>query len=252
MAELWPVLSLTPATWAALAGIMFLAGVVRGFTGFALSAFALALGVLILPPVQLIPVLWWLEVSASLAMLRGGWADADKRTALTLAIGSFTGMFIGLGLTTQLDPQVSRLMALCVLIALAALQLAKVRLGVFATPAGTVIAGVLAGIATGIAGIGGMVVALFVLAQERPPAQMRATMVLFLLLGASSSLLVHLTYGTMNATSTMRGLSFLLPCLFGVWIGTRLFTPQWQPYYKPICLWLLIGLGALSLVRTLI
>ena len=36
--------------------ICFVAGIVRGFSGFALSAMVMASGALILPPVQLIPV----------------------------------------------------------------------------------------------------------------------------------------------------------------------------------------------------
>ncbi len=251
MADPWSALSLTPTHFALLAGVMFLAGVVRGFTGFALSAFAMALAVLILPPVELIPVLWWLEISASLVMLRGGWQDADKRVALTLAAGSFLGMFVGLGATTVLDPALSRTVALVVLIALAALQLRKVRLGVFASPSGTLIAGLVAGIATGLAGVGGMVVALYVLAQDREPRVMRATLVLFLLLGASTSLASHLWWGTMNATSTARGIALILPCLIGVGLGALAFTPRWERYYKPVCLTLLIGLAALSLARSL-
>jgi hypothetical protein len=35
-------------------------------------------------------------------------------------------------------------------------------------------------------------------------------------------------------------------------IGQRFFTPRLQPYYRPVCLTLLIGLGAASLLRSVI
>lgn len=251
MSDLWASLALSTPEFVALTAIALAAGIVRGFTGFALSAFALAIGVLILPPVQLIPVMWWLEMGASVLMVRGGLREADNRVALILVAGSFFGMIVGLWLTTSLDPNLSRQIALITLIALAVLQLGNVRLAFLGTDVGAVTTGIIAGAATGLAGIGGMVVALFVLARNAPPAQMRATLVMFLFLGSLTSMGVHLWFGTMNAQSTLRGLALVLPCMLGVVLGQRLFTPRWQPYYRPVCLSLLIGLGALSLVRSM-
>lgn len=252
MSDILAALSVTPSQAIAMTAICLAAGLVRGFTGFALSAFALALAVLILPPVELIPVLWWLELAASLVMLRSGWDGADMRTAITLAIGSALGMFVGLGLTTTLDPTVSQRTALVILIVLAGLQLKRLRIRGLATPTGTVIAGLVAGVASGLAGVGGMVVALYVLARNDEPKVMRATLVAFLFLGSATSLFTHLYFGTMNQTSALRGIALILPCILGVLIGQRLFTPRLQPYYRPVCLSLLIGLGAISLLRSAI
>ncbi|MGC1495281.1 MAG: sulfite exporter TauE/SafE family protein [Sulfitobacter sp.] len=252
MTDFLATLSLTPSQAIAMIAICFAAGLVRGFTGFALSALALALAVLIIPPVELIPVLWWLELAASLVMLRSGWGGADMRAAIILASGSAVGMFAGLGLTTTLDPVTSQRAALVLLISLAALQLAKLRIPGLATPAGTTIAGLVAGIATGLAGVGGMVVALYVLARDDDPKVMRATLVAFLFLGSITSLFTHIYYGTMNQTSVLRGFALIIPCILGVLIGQRLFTPRLQPYYRPVCLSLLIGLGAVSLLRSII
>ncbi len=252
MTDLLTALSLSPSQAIAMTAICFAAGLVRGFTGFALSALGLALAVLILPPLELIPVLWWLELAASLVMLRSGWGGADMRAAITLALGSTLGMVAGLGLTTSLDPEISQRTALVILIGLAALQLTHMRIPGLTTPAGTFIAGVVAGVATGLAGIGGMVVALYVLSRDDDPKVMRATLVAFLFLGSFTSLFTHLYFGTMNQTSVLRGLTFILPCILGVLIGQRLFTPRLQPYYRPVCLSLLIGLGAVSLLRSVI
>lgn len=252
MADIWSTLALTPSQGIAMAAICFAAGLVRGFTGFALSAFGLALAVLILPPVELIPVMWWLEMAASLVMLRHGWGGADMKAAVTLVVGSAFGLIIGLSMTTSFDPAMSKQIALCLLIALAALQLGKIRIPHLASQPGTIATGVVAGIATGLAGIGGMVVALFVLARSDEPAKMRATLVAYLFISSATAMLTHLWFGTMNATSTVRGLAFILPCVIGVLIGQRLFTPRLQPYYRPTCLTLLIGLGAVSLGRSVL
>jgi len=76
--------------------IVIVAGIVRGFSGFALSALVMASAVVILPPVELIPICLILELAASLLMARGGWQEADRGTVLGLVIGSTIGVPIGL------------------------------------------------------------------------------------------------------------------------------------------------------------
>lgn len=245
------MLALSPAAFTGLAAIAGLAGLVRGFTGFALSAVAMALAVTLLAPVELIPILWWLEIGASLMLVGGTMADADWRMTLILVIGTAVGLYIGLSLTTQIDPDLSRIVALVVLIGLAALQFLNLRLSVLTTLPGQAMAGVLAGVVTGVAGIGGMVIALVVLSLDMPARAMRASLVAYLFLSSIASFGQHLWFGTMTQTAFLRGLALLPACLFGVWLGKRLFVPERQHLYRPICLCLLIGLGAMSLIRSL-
>lgn len=235
-----------------LAGIAFAAGLVRGFSGFALSALVMASAILILPPVQLIPICWMLEMVASLLMVRGGVADADKRIALGLAFTSALGVPFGLYLTTTLPVDTTRLLALAVLITLAVLQLARVRLPFLATNPGLYGSGLIAGVVSGIASIGGMVVALYVLSQDRPARVMRGSLVLFLFASSFFSLAWLLGYGVMNAQAVTRGAALAVPCACGVILGKMLFRPSLERFYKPFALCLLIGLATVSLGRTLL
>jgi len=251
MDTLAATLDLTTAQIGALAAIAFAAGMVRGFSGFALSAMVMALAVLILPPIELIAICWWLEMTASVLMLRGGWRAADRRVAFGLIAGSAFGVPFGLGLTTSVAPGTSKIIALCVLIVLAVSQLAKVRLAFLATRPGLYGSGFTAGIVTGLAGVGGMVVALYVLAREAPAAQMRGSLVLFLFGGAVTSMVTLLAFGAMDGTAVWRGLVFAIPTACGVIAGQALFTPRLAEWYRPFCLSLLVALAGLSLARTL-
>jgi len=76
------------------AGAMLLAGLVRGFAGFALSAILMASIVFILPPVELIPLCYFLEAAASISMLRGGLKDADIVMMLRLQTERMQGAFV--------------------------------------------------------------------------------------------------------------------------------------------------------------
>lgn len=92
MAWLLEITALTQAEFFILAVITFCAGVVRGFSGFALSAMVMATAVIILPPIALIPMLWWLEMVASLLMIKDGFKEADRPMTYALVLGNIIGL----------------------------------------------------------------------------------------------------------------------------------------------------------------
>ncbi len=249
MESLLTITDLTGQDLSILIVIVVIAGIVRGFSGFALSALVMATAILILPPVELIPVCWWLEMTASLLMARGGWQEADRGVVWGLVIGSTIGVPLGLALTTTLPVGTTKTIALVVIVALAAVQLAKVRMTFLATNPGLYLSGVTAGIVTGLASVGGMVVALYVLSQDAPARKMRAALVLFLFISALTSMITFLIYGVMDGQAVARGLTLALPTAAGVFIGQRLFIPRYEPYYRPFCLTLLISLATFGLFR---
>ncbi|MEM9731962.1 MAG: sulfite exporter TauE/SafE family protein [Pseudomonadota bacterium] len=229
--------------------VVFVAGVVRGFSGFALSALVMSSLVVFIPPIELIAVCWMLELSAGLLMVRGGLREWDKPMVLRIAGGSFAGWPVGLYLTNYLPAQQSKILALMLISVLALLQLLKVRARFLATDLGTVASGFMAGVATGIASVGGMVVALYVLATEAPAALMRGSLVMYLVIGSVTGFIFLMLYGMLDTTALVRG-AFAVPlCLAGVALGTRLFRPSLEKYYRPFCLCLLLALAAAGLLR---
>ena len=242
--------ALTQNEFLILIGLTLLAGIVRGFSGFALSAMVMATAVIILPPIELIPMLWWLEMSASILMLKNGWSGADKTMTYGLVIGSVIGWPIGLALTVALPIAASKALALAVIVVLAATLLAKIRMPFLATKAGLYGSGIVAGIVSGVASVGGMVVAVYVLAADAPAKVMRASLVLYLFLSSAISMIVLVAFGVMELSGVARGLFFAIPTMIGVVIGQQFFTERLAPYYRPFCLILLIGLASLGLIRT--
>ncbi len=229
--------------------ICFLAGMVRGFSGFALSAVVMAIAVMFLSPIALIPILWFQEMTASLLMVRGGIKAANRRVVTGLVLGSAFGLPIGLSLTQALPVDTSKLVALSVIVVLAATQLAKLRLPFLATRLGLWGSGILAGIVTGLAGVGGMVVALYVLASNAPAREMRASLVMFLFASSVISLATLTYFNVMTSQSALRGLALAPASALGVVVGKTMFRPSWEPYYKPFCLCLLIALATFGILR---
>lgn len=240
---------LTGWEWVFCGCAALLAGCVRGFAGFGLSAVAMACLVLILPPVELIPILYVLEGAASFAMFRGGIRDADMRHVWPLAIGSFIGVPIGLMATTTVSPDISKLIAVLVILILTMLQFFRSMPAALTSNSGRYVIGTIAGIVTGLASVGGMVVALYVLASRAPATQMRAALTMFLFIGMFTSLGHMLLYGVMTETALIRGAILIPIALAGVFLGTWAFKPAWRIHYRRFCLSLLVAICLTSLGR---
>ncbi len=247
--QLQDLVQLTPTQMLLCAGVVFAAGMVRGFSGFALSALIMASVVLILPPIELIPICYILEAAASLMMFRGGLREADMKIVWGLAIGSAIGIPMGLYATTTLPVETSKLIALCIILCLAIAQLFRSSPKLLASTPGLYASGVTAGVVSGLASVGGMVVALYVLAREAPAKTMRASLVMYLFIGMFTSIVYLLGFGVMNTLAITRGLVFTPVVVAGVLVGSALFRPSLEGTYKKFCLGLLIFLAATGLIR---
>ncbi|MCB1449561.1 MAG: sulfite exporter TauE/SafE family protein [Nitratireductor sp.] len=243
--------ALEPGDLVLLAVLATLAGLVRGFAGFGLSAIVMAGMASRLAPVELIPVCFTLEFVASIAMVRGGMRHADMRLVALLAGTSAVGLPIGLFATTSMDPAVSKLTALAIIVILAMAQLLKFQPRNLASTPGIIATGLTAGMAAGLASVGGMVIALYVLASSKPASQMRASLVMYLAFNLAMSLVYFLAYGLLNQTSAVRGLLVAPAMLVGLAAGAALFNPQMGRLYRTTCLLLLLSLAGFGLFRQL-
>ena len=229
--------------------ICFFAGLIRGFSGFGLSAFVMSLALTIIPPIELIPVCWWMEFVASVVMIKNGWKDSDKKISIILWIGAVFGLPIGIALTTILDFQTSKIIALVLILILALILLHNVKIPFLSKPVGTISSGVFAGVATGLASIGGMIVATYVLASQNSARRMRASLVLFILLNSVTTFIFLIIFDVMDHKALVRGILLTVPSSIGVVLGSILFMQKLEKYYRPFSLGLLISFSLVGLIR---
>jgi uncharacterized protein len=241
--------NLSPTEFWIVAGAVFLAGAVRGFAGFALSAILMTTVVVILPPVELIPLAFLLETAASLAMFRGGAKDADMSVVWILAIGSAIGVPIGLYATVTISPEISKMVALSIVLLLTLAQLFRAVPASMGSRVGLAVSGIVAGVVTGLASVGGMVVALYVLSSKAEAKTMRASLVMYLFVTMFTSIIYLLLYQVMTTTALSRGVVFIPIVLAGVFVGSKMFRPTLVKFYRQFCLLLLVALSLLGLVR---
>lgn len=246
------LLQLSSETLAISSVALLAAGMVRGFSGFGLSALLMAAISLRIPPIQLIPVCFLLEAIASMVMLRGRMAKGNTRLVIGLVAGYAVGIPLGLATTHSIEPETSRLIAFLLILVLALLQMFKISPTFLSHRWGVYVAGFIAGVATGLASVGGMVIALYVLTLHAKPSEIRSALVLFFFASMLVTGFWMISTGTMNTLAFTRGLAFAPIMIVGVLLGTWLFRPSLEPFYKRFCLLLLISLATVGLGRLLL
>ncbi len=205
--------------------------------------------VTVLPPIEILPVAFFLEVAAGIVLVRGGFRHADRKLALGLILLSATGVPIGLTLLRIMDPVTSSAVALAIILAMASLLLLNVRLRGLDTFAGLCGSGLLSGIVTGVASIGGLVVVVYTFSLDRPAAVVRGTLIAFLFASIPITAISFAYFGIFTAQAFARATMLAAPMLAGVAIGMRLFSPTHEILYRRICLGLLIGIATIGLAR---
>ena len=214
-----------------------------------MAAFLMSLALTIIPPLELIPVCWWMEFFASVFMIKNGWKDSDKKISIILWLGAIFGLPMGIFLTTILDFQTSKIIVLVLILILALILLRNFKIQFLSTTVGTISSGVFAGIATGLASIGGMIVATYVLANQNSARRIRASLVLYILLNSVTTFIFLIIFDVMDQKAFMRGVLLAFPASIGVVLGSILFMQKLENYYRPFSLGLLIAFSLVGLIR---
>ena len=161
--------------------VVFGAGIVRGFAGFGFSALCVAGLSLFMPPAQVVPPVFVLEVLASVSLLRGALKHADWRWLSWLVLGNVLCIPLGVALLAFVDETPLRLIIGALLLVAAALLRSGVVLALQPTPALRLVTGLVSGFVNGVAAIGGIAVAVLLSSSAMAPAVMRATLILMFL-----------------------------------------------------------------------
>ncbi len=244
----------SPLPWPWLAAsvlVVFGAGIVRGFAGFGFSALCVATLSLFLPPAQVVPPVFVLEVLASLSLLRGAWLHVDWRWLGWLVAGNALCIPLGVALLAFLAEAPLRAL-------IGALLLRSGRQLALAPGRGLRLAtGMVSGLVNGMAAIGGIAVAVMLSAAPLAPAALRATLIwLFLFTDlyalAWAALMPASNAGALLGANTWQLVLWLAPAMLaGIWIGQRGFAGVSPPRLLCWVLNLVIAIAATAVLRAL-
>lgn len=244
--------SFTAAHWFFFTAVIFFAFLVRGFTGFGSSALCVALLTFIMPPALVVPLIFMIEIIASISLIPGSWRQVDIKWLLPTTVGIIIGMPLGVWLLAQLTATAAQLFVYGLLAFFAAAHLLRARgvIPVWTPP--PLLVGIVAGVANGLAAIAGMVVALFLLASARPAATVRASLIALFFATDIYGLAWGGGLGLLQAAHGVLLPPALVPMLAGVFIGGRLFSKSGGRNYRPLAIALVLGATAVGLIKLLV
>ena len=231
--------------------VIFVAAVVRGYSGFGFAMIGVAGISLTAPPDVAVPTVLILEVIVGLLLLPPVWRQIEWRPVLTLLAGALILTPIGAVVLIHIPADLARI-GIAIVIAVAAVLLLRSS-GARPAPgdAATVGIGGVAGLLNGAFGISGPPIALFFLGTERGAHVSRASMMAcFLVLDLVA--VASFAVGGLVDGAVLTTVLFCLPALaIGSWIGHRLFHGSDTSRFRTRVLWILLVLSLVTAARGL-
>lgn len=239
------ILALEGLGWL-IAGV-FLAGAVRGFSGFGAALVYMPIAGQFLPPLWALITLVIMEVFGPIPNLPAAWRAADRAQVARIAVGGAVALPIGLAVLLAVQPEVFRYMVSALVLIMPILMLCGLRLAGPITPRLQYGTGVVSGLVGGIAGLPGPPVILLYMASSTAAAVMRANIMLYLVVVDLTLIVVISLTGRMEAVPLLLGLILALPNLLGNLAGAAMFRPERQRLYRMFGLGVMMVVGLTSL-----
>jgi uncharacterized protein len=223
---------------------IFLAAIVRGFSGFGFSLLSITSLSLVLPPAQVVPSIFMLEVAASIRLLPEVWKNIHWRSLAPLLAGCLVATPFGVWLLANIPaPPMQIALGIFVLFSTILLWLGFALKSMPGSIASTAV-GAASGFANGAFGIGGPPVILFYFASPAGNIAGRASLIAFFLATDIIGLSFQSREGLVTWDAAQRAIIFLVPLMIGIWVGARSFKETDPQTFRRIVL-LILGLLAI-------
>lgn len=222
---------------------VFLAGAVRGFSGFGAALVYMPIAGQFMPPVWALITLVVMEVFGPIPNLPSAWRVADLGQVSRIALGGAVALPIGLAVLLAVEPEVFRYAVSAIALAVPFLLVSGLRLsGPITRPLqyGT---GVMSGFIGGVAGLPGPPVILLYMASTTPAAVIRANIMLYLVAVDLALIAILTLQSEMVLTAVWLGLFLAIPNLLGNLAGAAMFRPERQRLYRIFGYGVMIAVG---------
>jgi uncharacterized protein len=234
-----PELLGTPDFWPTLllvAAITLAASLARGFSGFGAALIFVPLVSAILGPKVTVPLLLVTDGIMTAGMIPAAVMAADRRDVLTMAVGALFGIPTGIWLLTSLDPLTLRWTIVAVAGLMLALLLSGWRYRGRPRAPLTVLVGLISGLFSGAAQIGGPPVVAYWLGGTLSAVVVRANIVFYFALTTLIAATGYIWGGLI--TWQILVLAALIAPIYGLgtWAGSRMFGLASEQTFRRICL----------------
>lgn len=234
-----------------LLSVCFVAGMVRGFSGFGSAMIMAPVFSALYGPVIAVPVVVLTEFLISVPLVRSAYKDALAATVRQMLLAAIFGSLAGLFLVRKLPVEaLATLVAITVLVfvGLMALQNRLKATPVAATSRQNYLAGSLSGLFGSISGMNGPPAVLLMLRTSAPAFTVRATLIVyFMLIDIVLVALYTVQQGGVEMAWLLLSAIALVPMMFGTWLGSRLFHLASEQMFRKLTLGLIAGSALIAL-----
>jgi len=236
----------------ALSGIILVGSIIRGYAGFGFSAIVVAGASLFLPTREVVPLVLFLEVVASLQMAAQVRQHVSWKIVLSVLAGSVLFVPIGQYVLLWVAVEPMRVIAAVLLLISVTLIAAGKSFPIRNEPRGWLFIGTLSGFMNGLLAMGGIWIMIFLLGSGIKVVTLRASLVALFFITDCYTILAGSGQGLVTSPILVRFV-WVLPALFlGVWIGSRKFEGSNPDIYKKVVLVVLAVLALLLLFKALL
>lgn len=234
-----------------IGGVICIAGVIRGYSGFGFSMVAAISLSLVFSPSEVVPVIFLLEVTASAWLLPRVIKQVDWKSLTWLFAGVLLGTPAGVYLLASLPARPMRAAIALVVMTLAVFLWTGLALRKMPGRRKTMLTGMVSGILNGATTIGGPPVILFYLSTPAGVAVSRASLIAFFFATDLLALGVCATQGLVTLKTGVLGGACITPMLIGIGVGNRFFDPSKAQAFRRKVLVLLVLLALIVLIRAI-
>ena len=229
---------------------VFGAAVARGFFGFGSSALWVASMSWAMPPAVVLPLVFMMEVLASVWLLPGVWREADFKWLRPVVLALLVGTPLGVWALSVLPVDIARVGVYGMITTLAALVW---RMGKMSPPPKQKVpnwlAGIFIGAVNGVSALGGLAASVFLLSSGRPAAGIRASLVVLFFVSDIWAILWNGGLGLVGALHFKMLALFALPLTAGIALGSWMFRKFGGGKYRELALALIFAIAFLGLGR---
>lgn len=222
-------------TLAALLLTAFLAGIARGFSGFGAALIFVPVASALIGPRVAVPLFLVTDIVAAIGMIPDAWKRAERRDVGTMAIGGFIGVPLGAYALTVVDPLVLRWAIVALVIGLLALIISGWRYKGDPNPAATAGVGLVSGVLSGAAQVGGPPIVAYWLGRPMTSQTVRANIVIYFAISSVFGMVSYVTGGLI--TREVLTLALVMTPVFAVaiWLGSHLFSRSDEIFFRWVC-----------------
>jgi len=209
-----------------MAATSFFAALLLATNGFGFAVLAVPFFLLFAPPGEAIQVAIILSLAISLFVLPGLRHDVEWPLLRRWAIGSLVGLPLGLAVFAYAEPVIVRAVAGAVIASFAAAQAYnhyhQRPPSLVMHPVGDLVAGAAAGAASGLVGMPGPPVVIYLILVGAPAQLSRSTLIAFFALVFGATLAANVVFRGVPGMDWAIAASLMPPTALGAWVGRHI------------------------------